>query len=125
VADLAELPGVPCPCGMARRAFGDVTEFPGTIHLTEIKADAAVHYHRRLTETYYILECGPDAKMQLDEEIIPLKPGRCVVIPPGVRHRAIGAMKVLIFVLPKFDPGDEIVEKDESQRRGEKREEGA
>jgi quercetin dioxygenase-like cupin family protein len=107
VADLDELPGVPCPCGTARRAFGDVAEFPGTIHLTEIKADAALHHHRRLTETYYILECGPDAKVQLDDEIIPLKPGRCVVIPPGVRHRAIGAMKVLIVVLPKFDPGDE------------------
>ena len=40
LADLADLPGVDCPCGTARRAFGDVAEFPGTIHLTEIKADA-------------------------------------------------------------------------------------
>ena len=50
------------------------------------------------------------ARMQLDDEIIPLKPGRCIIIPPGVRHRAIGAMKVLIFVLPKFDPEDEWLE---------------
>ena len=34
-------------------------------------------------------------------------PGMCVMIPPGVRHRAIGEMKVLIVVLPKFDPVDE------------------
>ena len=33
--------------------------------------------------------------MQLDDEIIPVKPGMCVMIPPGVRHRAIGEMKVL------------------------------
>src|SRR3954465_1322548 len=117
VVDLAPLPGVPCPCGTARRAFADVAEFPGTVHLTEIKADAALHHHRRLTETYYILECGPDARMQLDDEIIPLKPGRCVVIPPGVRHRAIGAMKVLIFVVPKFDPEDEFLEGDEVPTR--------
>src|SRR3954451_18026156 len=125
IADLADLPGVACPCGTARRAFGDVAEFPGTIHLTEIKADAALHHHRRLTETYYILECGPDARMQLDDEIIPLKPGRCIVIPPGVRHRAIGMMKVLIFVLPKFDPEDEVLysEGDEPQRRGGRGEE--
>ena len=110
VVDLPRLPGVPCPCGTARRAFADVEAFPGTIHLTEIKADAALHYHRRLTETYVVLECGPDARMQLDDEIIPLAPGRCVLIPPGVRHRAIGAMKVLIVVFPKFDPEDEFMD---------------
>lgn len=110
VVDLALLPGVPCPCGTARRAFADRADFPLTIHLTEIKTDAALHYHRRLTETYYILECEPDARMQLDDEIIPLQPGRCVLIPPGVRHRAIGAMKVLIVVSPKFDPEDEYLD---------------
>jgi mannose-6-phosphate isomerase-like protein (cupin superfamily) len=110
VVDLAALPGVPCPCGTARRAFEDVAAFPGTIHLTEIKADAALHYHNRLTETYYILECEPGARMQLDEDIIPLHRGRCILIPPGVRHRAIGVMKVLIVVFPKFDPEDEFTD---------------
>ena len=107
LADFAAIDGVNCPCGVARRAFADVDEFPGTIHVTEISADAALHYHKRLTETYYFLECGPDAKMQLDDEIIPVKPGMCIVIPPGVRHRAIGQMKVLIVVLPKFNSDDE------------------
>jgi mannose-6-phosphate isomerase-like protein (cupin superfamily) len=106
VADFAEIPGVDCPCGVARRAFADVEEFPGTVHVTEISADAKLHYHKRLTETYYFLECGPDAKMQLDDEIRPVRPGTCIVIPPGVRHRAIGRMKVLIVVLPKLDPAD-------------------
>ncbi len=110
VVDFAALPGVPCPCGTARRAFADVAEFPLTIHLTEIKIDAALHYHRRLTETYFILECDPGARMQLDDDVIPLHPGRCVLIPPGVRHRAIGAMKVLIVVSPKFDPADEYLD---------------
>jgi mannose-6-phosphate isomerase-like protein (cupin superfamily) len=107
LADFSQIAGVPCPCGMARRAFADVEEFPGTVHVTEISADAKKHYHQRLTETYYFLECGPDAKMELDDELIPVKPGTCIVIPPGVRHRAVGRMKVLIVVLPKFDPADE------------------
>lgn len=47
-----DLPGVPCPCGTARRAFADTEDFPGTIHVTEISADARLHYHQRLTETY-------------------------------------------------------------------------
>ena len=107
VVDFAEIPGVPCPCGTARRAFADAPEFPGTIHITEISLDAKLHHHRTLTETYYILECEPGARMQLDEDVIPLRPGICVMIPPGVRHRAIGRMKVLIVVFPKFDPADE------------------
>ncbi len=107
IADFSTLPGVECPCGTARRAFGDVADFPGTIHVTQIAADARVHYHKRLTETYYFLECGPEARLQLDNEILPVKPGMCVLIRPGTRHRAIGRMKVLIVVLPKFDPHDE------------------
>lgn len=107
IVDFADIPGVPCPCGTARRAFADVETYPGTVHVTEIRADAALHYHKKLTETYYFLECAEDAKMQLDENIVPVKPGRCILIPPGVRHRAIGKMKVLIIVFPKFDPADE------------------
>ena len=107
IVDFADLPGVSCPCGTARRALADVEDFPGTIHVTEISADARVHYHRRLTETYYFLECGPDAQMQLDDETIDVHPGMCIMIRPGVRHRAVGKMKVLIVVFPKFDPDDE------------------
>lgn len=109
VADFASLPGVRCPCGIARRAFGDVPEFPATVHLTEIAADSQLHYHQTLTETYLVLECDSQAQMQLDDERIALHPGMCVLIPPGVRHRAIGTMKVVIFVLPKFDPHDEVI----------------
>ncbi len=107
VADFSTIPGVDCPCGTARRAFADIEAFPGTVHVTEISADAKLHYHKRLTETYYFLECQPDARMQLDDELIPVKPGMCIMIPPGIRHRAVGRMKVLILVLPKFDPADE------------------
>jgi mannose-6-phosphate isomerase-like protein (cupin superfamily) len=106
-ADFADIPGVPCPCGTARRAFREVADIPGTIHITEISEDAKRHYHKTLTETYVILECESDAAMELDDEIIPIKPHQSFVIPPGVRHRAIGRMTVLIVCLPKFDPADE------------------
>jgi mannose-6-phosphate isomerase-like protein (cupin superfamily) len=56
---------------------------------------------------YYFLECGPEAQMQLDNEFRAVKPGLCILIPPGVRHRAIGRMKVVIVASPKFDPSDE------------------
>ena len=107
LADFSQIQGVPCPCGTARRAFADVEDFPGTVHVTEICMSAKLHYHKQLTETYYFLECDADAQMQLDDEIIDVKPGMSIVIRPGTRHRALGQMKVLILVLPKFDPADE------------------
>jgi mannose-6-phosphate isomerase-like protein (cupin superfamily) len=109
VVDFDQLPGVICPCGTSRRAFADVPELPGTVHRTEITADARPHYHQRMTETYYVLQCGPDAQMELDGERIPVKPGTCVVIPPGVVHRAVGVMTILNIVIPKFDPDDEVL----------------
>jgi len=107
VVDFARLPGQPCPCGTTRRAFLDAADFPASIHRVEISENARLHYHRQLTETYYILECAEDAALQLDEELLPLHAGMCVLIRPGVRHRAIGRMTVLNVVLPKFDPADE------------------
>ncbi len=109
VVEFDQIPGVPCPCGTSRRALIDAPEFPGSIHRTEITADAKVHYHRRLTETYYVLQCKPGAKMQLNDDLVPVAPGTCILIPPGVRHRAVGPMTVLIVVLPKFDPSDEVI----------------
>lgn len=105
--DFAALPGVPCPCGTAKRAFADVADYPATVHVTDIADDARVHYHRSHTETYYILECEPDAAIRLDDEVRPVHPGCCILIPPGVRHRAIGRMKIINIVFPKFDPADE------------------
>ena len=106
-ADFSEIAGVPCPCGTARRAFTDVAEFPGTVHVTEISENAKRHYHKTLTETYFFLKCDSDAQMELDGELIPVRELQSIVIPPGVRHRAVGRMTVLIIVLPKFDPADE------------------
>ena len=107
VVDFNEIEGVPCPCGSARRAFADVDDLPATVHVTEISSDAKLHYHKQLTETYYFLECDPGARMQLDDQFMDVHPGMSIMIRPGTRHRAIGEMKVLIVVFPKFDPADE------------------
>ena len=76
-----------------------------TTHLVEISADARTHYHKRLTETYVILE--GEGFLELDGERVPVKPLSTIMIRPGCRHRAVGKMKVLNFVVPAFDPEDE------------------
>lgn len=107
VVRFAEVPEVACPCGGARRAFADVADFPATVHLTRITRDAAVHYHRRQTEVYVVLECQPDAAIELDGVPQPVQPMTAILIPPGVRHRGVGEMTVLIYCTPKFDSADE------------------
>ncbi len=107
LVDFADMPSVLCPCGSAKRAFTDIEDFPGTIHVTEISTEARLHYHQRLTETYYFLECEPGSRMQLNDELVDVHAGMCVLIRPGTRHRAVGRMRVLIVALPKFDPNDE------------------
>jgi mannose-6-phosphate isomerase-like protein (cupin superfamily) len=107
VADLAAIPPVRCPCGWARRAFGDVAGTPASLHRVEIQADARAHYHRNHTEMYYVLECDAGAAVELDGERVSVQPGVAVLIPPGVRHRAVGRMTILNVVVPPFDPHDE------------------
>ena len=109
LVDFDCIPAVPCPCGTSRRALMDAVEFPGTIHRTEIGPQAKAHFHRRLTETYYILRCDEDGALELDGQRVPVRPGMCVVIPPGVVHRAVSRMTILNIVFPKFDPADEVL----------------
>ena len=113
IVDFSQLPGVACPCGTAYRALADTELFPGTIHRTEIAGAAQAHFHRRLTETYYILEAQPNSFIELDGEAIPLRSGICVVIPPGVVHRIVGHAVILNIVMPKFDPSDEVLVPDD------------
>ena len=81
---------------------------PGNHPSDRNHAGAKPHYHQRLTETYYILQCEPGAQIELDGQTFPVKPGMCIVIRPGCVHRGLGRMTILNFVLPKFDPTDEF-----------------
>ena len=107
VADYATIEPIRCPCGWARRAFADVPDAPASVHRVEIEVDARTHYHRSHTEIYYILDCDAGAAIELDGNRVPLTMGQAVMIPPGVRHRAVGRMTVLNVVVPPFDPTDE------------------
>jgi hypothetical protein len=45
--------------------------------------------------------------VELNGALVPVKPGAVVLIPPLVRHRAVGKMVILNVVVPPFDPADE------------------
>jgi len=45
--------------------------------------------------------------MELDGERVEVRTGSTIFIPPGVRHRAIGKMRIVNIPVPAFDPEDE------------------
>lgn len=105
VAQLDELPGVPCPCGTAARAFVATDDAPATIHRVRISRDARTHYHKTLTEIYLILE--GEGFLELDGRRVPVRPMTSVMIKPGCRHRAVGNLTIINVAIPAFDPADE------------------
>jgi len=105
ISQLDEVSAVPCPCGFARRGFAVPDNSTATIHLVDIQTDARVHYHKKLTEIYLILE--GEGFMELDGERIPVRPMSSIFIKPGCRHRAVGRMRIINIPIPAFDPEDE------------------
>ncbi|MBA2529297.1 MAG: cupin domain-containing protein [Euzebyales bacterium] len=105
VVQLDELAPTDCSCGTTRRGFADREHTPATVHLLEVTEEARTHYHQRLTELYIVLE--GEGHLEVDGDPVPLRPMTTVLVEPGVRHRAVGKLRVLNVVLPRFDPHDE------------------
>lgn len=104
-AVLSEIPASECPCGLSKRAFMDVPGKPVTVHLLHVKRDTEAHYHKTFTECYTILE--GEGFLELDGEMVPVKPMDTVMIRPYCVHRPVGQLTILNVVAPGFDPEDE------------------
>ncbi len=105
IENLDSLTPVTCPCGETRRAFTDDADGIASIHMVDISEDSKPHYHKKLTEIYLVLE--GEGHMELDGDIIPVKPMTTILIKPGCRHRAVGKMRIVNIPIPAFDPDDE------------------
>lgn len=105
IADFNQIGAIRCPCGFARRAFVSPDNPTATMHIVDIEEDARAHYHKKLTEIYFILE--GIGHIELDGKKVAIKPLTAVLIKPGCRHRAIGRMRIVNVVIPAFDPEDE------------------
>jgi len=112
IEQMDDIAPVPCPCGQARRGFATDDNTLATLHVTDICAESRVHYHKKLTEIYLVLE--GEGHMELDGDTVPLKPLTAVFIRPGCRHRAVGKLRVAITVIPPFDAEDEWFDEEES-----------
>lgn len=105
LADLNAIPPQRCPCGFTRRAFATPENSLSTLHIVDIQEDSRTHYHKKMTEIYLVLE--GEGHIELDGELIPIKPMTSIMIKPGCRHRAIGKLKIVNVAIPAFDESDE------------------
>jgi mannose-6-phosphate isomerase-like protein (cupin superfamily) len=90
IAQLDEVESAQCPCGTTKRAF--------------VSPENPV-YHKKLTEIYLVLE--GEGHMELDDEMVPVKPMTTLLIKPGCRHRAVGQMRIVNIPIPAFESEDE------------------
>lgn len=105
IAQLDDIEAVSCPCGMSRRAFVSPDNPVATLHMVDIIKDARTHYHQKLSEIYLVLE--GEGHLELNGEMVPVKPLTAVFIKPGCRHRAVGNLRIVNIPVPAFDPEDE------------------
>jgi mannose-6-phosphate isomerase-like protein (cupin superfamily) len=94
-------------CGESRRLITVEDSLDFSLHVVHI-LDGKRHYHKRSTETYYVLE--GNGKLELDGEIVDLESGMAILIPPGVRHRGFGDFKTIVTGTPAFILEDEYLD---------------
>jgi mannose-6-phosphate isomerase-like protein (cupin superfamily) len=104
LVNFPELSPVECCCGTTRRAFVELEDAPASAHYLEVSDEPTTHYHKKTTEIYLVLE--GEGFLELDGEMVPVKPLSAVMIRPGCRHRAVGHLKVINLPIPKHDDDD-------------------
>jgi len=104
VRRLDEVEAMPCPCGMSTRLTTIKDQPLANIHVTQIR-DMRKHYHKEVTEFYYILE--GTGVMELGDDKVDVDPGTMIVIEKGTPHRGTGDFTALIAIVPAHEPGED------------------
>ncbi len=101
----------PITCGIMRGLTGS-KDFKGMdfIHVT-IDGETKRHYHKNLTEAYYVLKGS--IVMEIDGEIENLDVGSLIMIYPETHHKAWKTSKedaeILVICCPPWSEEDEIL----------------
>jgi mannose-6-phosphate isomerase-like protein (cupin superfamily) len=93
-------------CGWRDRLISDEDAGLGPaawVHAVDIDG-ARLHYHKRSTELYYVLEGQGTVLLDGVEQAV--QKGSLVHIPPGVVHGAQGRMRVLVVGIPDIADDD-------------------
>ena len=103
VRHLKDLPEERSTCGFRKRFFTSDDNPVMSASYVAIN-EAKVHYHKKTTELYYVLE--GEGTLELDGTSAPVSAGSAVLIHPLVRHRATGDIVALVIGHPPFHTDD-------------------
>ena len=98
-------------CGLMRK-LTDVEDFKDMdfVHVT-IKDSTKRHYHKKLTEVYYVLKGSID--VEIDGKTEHLEKGHMIMIFPNTNHKAWKTSKedaeILVACCPPWAEEDEIL----------------
>lgn len=98
-------------CGVMRKLTGP-EDFQGMdlVHVT-IKDETKRHYHKKLTECYFVLKGS--IVVEVDGKIENLEKGSLIMIYPNANHKAWKKSKedaeILVACCPPWSEEDEIV----------------
>lgn len=101
---MGDVEPTPCPCGSAVRIITSRDTPEASFHVTTIR-DSVLHYHKKTTEIYHILEGS--GVLEIAGDSVELTPGMTVLIKKGTPHRGYGDFKTVVTAIPAFDPEDE------------------
>ncbi len=85
-------------CGMIRPLITERDDAAAEVHHVTIE-DAKLHYHEKTDEIYYVIDGR--GTMVLDDDLVILVPGSVVYVPRGVKHKAVGPLKILTVCIPR------------------------
>lgn len=110
VREAAAAPTVDCPCGKSTRILTRADNDRCNVHVTSI-TNSVRHYHKLCTEVYYILE--GEGKMELQDDVIDVRPGTVVYIEPNTPHRLWSeqGVRALIVGMPALVAEDEYFDR--------------
>ena len=76
-----------------------------------VGAQTAAHYHQRAEEIYFLLVGS--ARMQIGDEVLEVRPGDAIAIPPGQVHQITNTgnveLRFLCICVPAYEDADTVM----------------
>ncbi len=103
VRQIEDLDEARSTCGFRRALF--TLDDSDRVSMSMLRIDGSrTHFHKETHEIYYVID--GEGTLELDDDVVPLKPGTSVLVKPQVRHSAKGEVTVLVVGAPPFRPDD-------------------
>ena len=106
---LQDIKAISDVCGQIRVLSSKEDFKKASVAHATMKGPTEPHFHKVLTEFYYVLE--GKGKVIVGRKLYPIQPGTLIIIPPPLAHYTIpqSKVKVLAFAAPAWSKEDQYI----------------